>query len=387
MFTIKPLNEIAEAGLATLPQSDFKIEKASDNPEGIIVRSFNMHQMELPNELLGIARAGAGTNNIPIPRCTELGIPVFNAPGGNANAVKEMVLTALFLASRGVIPAYNWVQTLTDSKDLDADVEAGKKNFIGPELKGKKLGVVGLGAIGVLVANSALDLGMEVIGFDPFLSLESAWHLSSAVVRAESVEDVVSQCDYITLHIPLTEDTKHMYNDTLFQKTKKGARLMNFARGTLVDNQALLRAINNGTITKYISDFPESELLGHENIILMPHLGASTPESEENCAVMATISLREYLQHGNIKNSVNFPNCIVPFNGKPRVTVAHENTVNMIGQLAGTFANHSINIDKMVNNSKNNLAYTMFICDTLEDSDKLFQELQAIDGVLKVRFL
>ncbi|MFV0314409.1 MAG: 3-phosphoglycerate dehydrogenase family protein [Anaerotignum sp.] len=388
MFTIRTLNNIAPVGLNKLAKKEFEIDNNAENPEGIILRSFDMHNMELNDGLLAVARAGAGTNNVPVERCTQKGIPVFNAPGGNANAVKEMVLTGLFISSRRVVEGATWTESIATSQTLEKDIEAGKKNFTGPEILGKTLGVIGLGAIGVLVANAALDLGMNVVGYDPFLSLESAWHLSPSVDKAESVEDVVAKSDYITLHIPLNEKTKATFNENLFQKTKKGARLLNFARGGLVDNVALLKAIEDGTIARYVTDFPERELLGNKNILATPHLGASTPESEENCAIMVAEELRDYLFYGNIKHSVNFPNCTVPYNGKPRIAVSHKNMVNMIGQLGAVFTKYSINIDKLVNNSKNELAYNIIVCDTLpENEDDLVKDLYAINSVIRVRIL
>lgn len=387
MYTIRTLNQISERGLKRLCQNDFAIDATAENPHGIILRSFDMHQMELNEKLLVVARAGAGTNNVPIAKCTERGIPVFNAPGGNANAVKELVLAGMFISARRIVGGSKWVQSLTDCEDLDAKVEAGKKNYIGPELLGKTLGVIGLGAIGVLVANAALDLGMNVIGYDPYVSLESAWHLSPSVMKAESMEEVVSKSDYISLHVPLNEKTKHTFNQELFAATKKGARLLNFARGGLVDNEALLAAIADGTIARYVTDFPTKELLGNENIILTPHLGASTPESEENCAIMVTEQLRDYLYYGNVKNSVNFPNCTVPYTGKPRIGISHKNIVNMIGQLSAVFAKHGVNIDKWVNNSKGELAYNLVVCDELpEDIDGFLAELQKVDHVIRVRW-
>jgi len=392
MYSIRTLNNIADVGLAKFNKQKSNqrcvVDNETKDPHGIILRSYNMHDIEPNESLLGISRAGAGTNNIPIERYTQKGIPVFNTPGGNANAVKELVLAGLLLSSRRITAGAVWTQALVDEADLDKAIEAGKKEFMGPEISGKTLGVIGLGAIGVLVANAALDLGMEVVGFDSYLSLESAWHLSPSVERAESVEDVVAKSDYISLHIPLTPETKHCYNDELFANTKKGARLLNFARGGLVESQALMTALDNGTIVHYITDFPAKELLGHKNIITTPHLGASTPESEENCAIMAAKALREYLYFGNIKNSVNFPNCIVPYNGKPRITVCHRNIVNMIGQLGAVFTKYSINIDKLVNNSKGDVAYNIIVCDSLpENEDALIRDLYAIDSVIRVRLL
>lgn len=386
MYKIRTLNSIASVGLKKLTAKQFDVSDKIENPDGIIVRSFDMHQMELPASLLAVARAGAGTNNIPINKCSDKGIVVFNTPGANANAVKELVLSAMFLSSRKIVEGANWTQTLAGNEDLEKTVEAGKKQFIGPEIMGKRLGVIGLGAIGVLVANAARSLGMDVMGFDPYLSIDAAWHLSSSVNKAASIEDIVSQCDYITMHIPLNESTKYMYNDELFSVTKKGARLLNFSRGELVDPKALIRAVEKGVIERYITDFPNEVLLGNENIIVTPHLGASTPESEENCAEMAAKELREYLLYGNIKNSVNFPNCIIPYNGKTRISVAHKNIPNMIGSIATAFANEDINIDNMINKSKGDLAYTLVVCDDLKGkNDLLLEKIKSIKGVISTR--
>ena len=390
MYTIRTLNNIAATGLAKLPEDRFIIDNNAEDAEGIILRSFDMHKMELNKNLLAVARAGAGTNNIPINKCTEMGVPVFNTPGANANAVKELVLAGLFASSRRIIAGSNWVQTLKGiGTDVEKAIEANKKQYTGPEIAGKTLGVIGLGAIGVQVANAALDLGMDVIGYDPFLSLESAWHLSPNVVHEESMEELVAKADYITLHIPLNDKTRHTFNEKLFSVTKPGARLLNFARGGLVDNEALKKAIADGIIARYMTDFPSEDLLGDPwNIIVTPHLGASTPESEENCAIMAAQEMREYLTFGNIKNSVNFPNCVVPYNGKPRICICHQNIVNMIGQLGAVFTKYSVNIDKLVNNSKGELAYNIIVCDNLpENIQDMIDDLNAINTVIKVRIL
>lgn len=386
MYNIKTLNNISAVGLGKLPQGEFQISDTITNPDGILVRSFDMHGMELNDNLLAVARAGAGTNNIPIDECTQQGIPVFNTPGANANAVKELVLTGLFISSRRVIDGANWVQSLQGTENVEKAVEAGKKQFIGPEIAGKKLGVIGLGAIGVLVANAALDLGMEVIGYDPFLSIDSAWNLSSTAKHASSLEEVVSQSDYITLHIPLNEKTKYTFDKHLFAETKRGVRLLNFARGGLVETEALKEALEKGIVSRYVLDFPSEDLLGVENVIVTPHLGASTPESEENCAAMAAEEIREYLRYGNIKNSVNFPNCSVPHTGKPRVAVSHKNIVNMIGSLSSVFTKYEINIDNMVNKSKGELAYNLIVCDDLKGKEKeIVEEIYQINSVIKVR--
>ncbi len=388
MFTIRTLNQISDKGLSKLPQNTFSVDADAKNPHGIILRSYDMHGMELNDELLAVARAGAGTNNIPIDECSIKGIPVFNTPGANANAVKELVLAGLLVSSRRIIDGSKWVQSLAGTDDIEKQVEAGKKQFTGPEISGKTLGVIGLGAIGVKVANAAIDLGMDVIGYDPFLTLESAWHLSAAVDKAESLEQLVANSDYITLHIPLNNNTKNTFNKDLFAVTKKGVRLLNFARGGLIDHTALKDAIDEGIVARYITDFPSADLLGNENIVVTPHLGASTPESEENCAVMAAEELRDYLLYGNIKNSVNFPGCVVPYSGKPRVAISHSNIVNMIGQLGAVFTKHRINIDKMVNNSKGELAYNIIVCDNLPENEEAFlNELYSINSVRRVRLL
>ena len=388
MYRIKTMNKIASAGLDQLDKSRFQVGEDVENEDGILVRSAKMHDYVFPDALRAIARAGAGTNNIPIDRCSESGIVVFNTPGANANAVKELVLAGLLVSSRRIINGAQWVQTLTDNENVEKAVEAGKKQFIGPEIAGKTLGVIGLGAIGVLVANAALDLGMDVVGYDPFLTLEAAWHLSASVDKAETLEELVAKSDYITIHIPLNDKTRDTFDEKLFAVTKKGARLLNFARGGLVNNDALKDAIEKGIIARYITDFPDETLLGNENIIVLPHLGASTPESEENCAEMAAVELREYLRYGNIRNSVNFPGCIVPYSGKPRIAISHSNIVNMIGQLGAVFTKHHINIDKMVNNSKGELAYNIIVCDNLPENIKeLVDDLYAIHSVKKVRVL
>lgn len=388
MYNVLTLNAISDVGLSKLPAKDFSIADKIENPEGIILRSFAMHDMELPGSLIAVARAGAGTNNIPIDKCSEKGIVVFNTPGANANAVKELVLTGLLLSSRKIVEGIEWTKGLKGQENIDKLVEKGKAKFIGPEIKGKKLGVIGLGAIGVMVANSARSLGMEVLGFDPFLSVNAAWNLSSSVIKAESIEAVVSQCDYITIHIPLNDKTKGMYNKSLFNVTNKGARLLNFSRGELVDTTALKEAIDDGTITTYVTDFPSEEIIGFDNIIVTPHLGASTPESEENCAEMAALELKDYLMWGTIKNSVNFPDCEVPDTGKARIAVAHRNIPNMVSSIAAVFAKECINIDNLTNKSKGNWAYTMVDVDELNGNGvDIINELKAIKGVVKARIV
>lgn len=388
MFKIRALNNISQIGLTKLTKQDMMVVSDEKDPDAIMIRSFDMRDMELNPSLLAVARAGAGTNNIPIDRCTAMGIPVFNTPGANANAVKELVLAGMLVLSRRVIAGANWTQELKGCGDVEKAVEAGKKQFTGPEIAGKKLGIIGLGAIGVQVANAAIDLGMEVIGYDPFLTIESAWHLSSNVKHVESLEELVGQSDYISLHIPLNKETKNTFNKELFAVTKPGLRLLNFARGGLVDTEALKDAIQSGIVTRYIVDFPSEDLLGIEHVIVTPHLGASTPESEENCAIMATEELKGYLRYGNIRNSVNFPDCYVHYAGKPRIAISHKNVVNMIGQLGAVFTKYSINIDNMVNKSKGNLAYNLIVCDDFNGKEaELLEDLYKINSVIKVRIL
>ena len=388
MYTIRTLNNIAKTGLAKLPEQDFVIDEKAENPEGIILRSFDMHKMELNENLLAVARAGAGTNNIPIEKCTQKGVPVFNTPGANANAVKELVLAGLFASSRRIIAGAAWVQGLKDNcENVEKAVEAGKKEFTGPEIAGKTLGVIGLGAIGVQVANAALDLGMEVIGYDPFLSLESAWHLSPNVVHEESMEELVAKADYITLHIPLNDKTRNTFDEKLFAATKPGARLLNFARGGLVDNAALKKAIADGIIARYMTDFPSEDLLGDPaNIIVTPHLGASTPESEENCAIMAAQEIREYLTYGNIKNSVNMPTVAMAKSGSVRVTVIHKNQPNMIAFITDTISKDGVNIASFEDKNRGAIAYSIIDCDT-DVSTSVVSDIEKIDGVIKVRVI
>ena len=388
MYNILTLNAISPKGLDKLPGENFAVSGDIVNPDGIIVRSADMHEYNFPDSLLCVARAGAGTNNIPLDKCAEKGIVVFNTPGANANAVKELVIAALLLASRKIVEASEWTKTLKGQPDMDKLVESGKKKFAGPEITGKKLGVLGLGAIGVLVANAALALGMEVIGYDPYLSVQSAWHISGQVELAKSIEEVVSQSDYVTIHTPLNDSTKGMVNAELLKKFKKGARLINIARGGLVDPAAVAEALDNGILAKYVADFAAEELLGKENVITLPHLGASTPESEENCAVMAAKELKEYIEYGNIKNSVNFPNCEAPYTGKARVTIAHQNIPNMVGSITAIFAKENLNIDNMINKSRGDWAYTIIDFDSLGDKhDSLLNELKGLKGVVKPRIV
>ena len=386
MFKVETLNSISQAGLRHLDPKLYQVGDKVENPDGIILRSFDMHGMELPDSVLAVARAGAGTNNIPVDEYAQKGVVVFNTPGANANAVKELVILGMLLSSRKVFQGMEWVNSQKDDPNIEKIVEKGKSQFVGPEIEGKTLGVVGLGAIGVMVANVAYRLGMRVVGYDPFLSVDAAWHMSRHVHRAETLGDLVAQCDYVTLHIPLNNATRGMYNASLFAATKKGCHLLNFARGGLVDTAALKDAMADGTIATYITDFPTADVATLPNVMLIPHLGASTPESEENCAEMAALQLRNFLEFGNIKNSVNFPNCEMPYTGQVRIAITHENKPNMVSSITSVLAKEGINIDNMTNKSKGNFAYTLLDVDGLGSGKAtLLASLSAIDGVSGAR--
>ncbi len=384
MYQIQTLNKISKKGLGRLG-SDYTCADEIANPDGIILRSFKMHDMELPESLRAVARAGAGVNNIPIEKCTDQGIVVFNTPGANANAVKELVLAALLLSSRKIVQGIEWTKTLAGEGDgISALVEKGKSNFVGPEIYGKTLGVIGLGAIGVKVANDAHHLGMDVIGYDPYLSVDAAWHLTRFAHKATDLHEVLEKADYITIHVPATPQTKGMFNSEAFAAMKTGARLLNFSRDSLVDEADVIAALESGKLASYVTDFATEGLLGRDNVICMPHLGASTPESEENCAVMAADEIKDFLENGNIKNSVNFPNCDMGKATGKRITILHKNIPNMLGQF--TEALSSTNIDNMLNKSKGDNAYTMI--DIAGDCDSpVINAIKAIEGVIKVTVL
>ena len=385
MYEILTLNKIAKIGLDKLGDN-FTVTDQVKNPDGIMLRSFAMHDMELPENLKAVARAGAGTNNIPIDKCSEKGIVVFNTPGANANAVKELAIGALFLASRDVVGGIKWAETLKEEGDaVPKLVEKGKSAFVGPEIAGKTMGVIGLGAIGVMVANAANSLGMEVLGYDPFISVDAAWHLSRKVVHVNNINELFAKCDYITLHLPLNDKTKYTINKDTIALMKDGARIINFSRNELVNNEDILAAIAEGKIAKYVTDFPSADLIGVENVVCIPHLGASTPESEDNCAVMASQELRDYLENGNIKNSVNFPACNAPRETAVRICVIHKNIPAMINAFTSFFADNNINIENLINKSKNDYAYT--ILDTASDIPEIEDKLLGIDGVIKVRVI
>ncbi|MFZ7944125.1 phosphoglycerate dehydrogenase [Neobacillus sp. 19] len=389
--TIKTLNNIAESGLKVLNQDQFSVDNNSENPDAIVVRSFNMHTFEFGNNLKAIARAGAGVNNIPVDQCTEQGIVVFNTPGANANAVKEMVLTSLMALSRNLFAGVAWTKTLDgEGEQVSKLVEAGKKKFVGKEIKGKTLGVIGLGAIGALVANDALDLDMDVIGFDPFISVDTAWNLSRNVQRAMSLEQLFAESDYITVHVPLTNDTKGMFNKNTFSIMKPGVYILNFSRGELVNEIDMAVALEDGIVGKYMTDFPNENVLKMKNTICTPHLGASTTESEENCAIMAARQVKEFLGTGNIKNSVNFPNVSLPYTGKQRVAAFHQNVPNMVGQITSTVSSYHLNIADMVNRSRGEYAYTMIDIDDKINGDiipGLVEKIGQIDGIVTARII
>lgn len=383
-MNICTLNKIAACGTARF-DGKYTITEDLAGATGVMVRSAAMHDMELPESLLAIARAGAGVNNIPVDKCTDAGIVVFNTPGANANAVKELVIAALLISSRKVIAGAAWAQSLKGEGDAVAKlVEKGKSAFAGPEIKGKKLGVIGLGAIGILVANAAHSLGMDVYGYDPYLSVDAAWGLSRAIHHATSLDQIFSSCDYITVHVPLTPDTKEMFNAAAFDAMPQGVRILNFSRAELVNVNDMKAALASGKVAAYVVDFPTEEVLGVENIIAIPHLGASTPESEDNCAVMAADELMNFIENGNIVNSVNFPTVDVPRSTDTRICVLHRNIPNMLTQISGVVSAQGINIDSMVNKSKKDNAYT--ILDVQGDPDEeAFAKIGAIDGVIRVR--
>jgi len=385
MFKIQTLNNIAEKGLSILKNDGYTTEADISDPDGILVRSQKMHDMELGPSLKAIARAGAGVNNIPIDHCSDRGIVVFNTPGANANSVKELVLSGLLLSSRKIQQGLQWTQTLSGKgSDVTKLVEKQKSSFAGPEIAGKTLGVVGLGAIGVIVSNAATALGMEVIGYDPFISVESAWGLSRSVNRARSLESLYSKCDYITIHVPLNEQTSGMLNAKAFGQMKKGVRILNFARGPLVNNADIIDAVDKGIVSAYVTDFPEDELLGHENILCVPHLGASTPEAEENCAVMAANQIKDFLETGNITNSVNFPECRTDATSPERLVVANRNIPNMVGQITAVLAEENINILDMLNKHRDELAYNIINIDR-RVTEHSMSRIKEIEGVIMVR--
>ena len=386
MFKIQTLDKITDHGLAELSNKHFTVSTSAKNPDGVLVKDHILTQKDLNENLKAIAETGTVTDNIPEESCSEKGIVVFNTPGANANAVKELVIAGLLFASRNVIDGISWTQSLTTADNVVDLVEKNKSRFIGPEISGRTLGVVGLGSIGVLVANACRGLGMRVLGYDPYISVDAAWGLSRGVRKAPDLDSLLAECDYLSIHVPSNSETSDMFNADVFEKCKKGLRLLNFSSAEIVDNIAVKEAINNNTLACYITDFPVKSLLGNNKIITIPNLGASTPESEDNCALMAAIQLREYLLYGNIKNSVNFPDCEIPYTGKKRVCVIHRNVARLVGPITSLFADRGININNMLSKSKGDYAYTMIDIDA-DLVDGIEESLMSVDNVLKVRVI
>lgn len=386
MYKIQTLNNISDVIHKQLTAEKYLISSDEPIPDGVLVRSYSMHDMELPDSLLAIARAGAGTNNIPIDECSKRGIVVFNTPGANANAVAELVVCGLMLGSRNVAGGIDWVAALKGKGDeLPKLVEKGKGQFAGPEVRGKTLGIVGLGAIGAIVANTAAQgLGMEVMGYDPYISVESAWSLSRAIKRSTSVDEIYQHADYITIHVPLTDSTRGMINAATIAKMKDGAHLLNFSRAELVDADAIAAALESGKIASYVTDFPTEAVLAMKNTVSIPHLGASTPESEENCASMAARELRDYLESGQIRNSVNFPEILLGYSEGTRILIIHENEPGMVSAISAAIGARKININNMLNKSRKAMAVTVLELDKMPDQ-RLLTELLALPGVIRVR--
>lgn len=384
MFHYHCLNPIAQVGLDGFNANYVKTNTV-DNADGILVRSASMHDMDLPDSLLAVARAGAGVNNIPLDKCAEKGIVVFNTPGANANGVKELVIAGMLLASRDIVGGINWAAEDAADENIAKATEKEKKKFAGTEIEGKKLGVIGLGAIGVKVANTAVHLGMEVLGYDPYVSVNAAWNLSRSVKHVFHVDEIFTECDYITVHVPLMDSTKGMINEEAISKMKDGVILLNFARDLLADEKAILAGIEAGKIRRYVTDFPNPTTAGQKGCIVIPHLGASTEESEDNCAVMAVKELKEYLENGNIVNSVNYPNCDMGVPAQAgRIAIAHKNIKNMIGKFSTILGDNGINITDMTNKSRGEYAYSMLDLENPVNED-IVAKLRAIDGVFRVR--
>ena len=389
MYHVKTMNKISKIGLAQLDDR-FEISDTMEHEDAILVRSAKLHDYDFPAELLCIARAGAGVNNIPLDRAADAGIVVFNTPGANANGVKELTIAALLLASRKISQGITWVKEQSAAgADISAVVEKGKSAYVGPEIMGKTLGVVGLGAIGVLVANAAISLGMNVVGYDPMISVEHAWTLSRDIRRETSMDALIAACDFITIHVPLSDKTRGMIGVRALSLCKKGVRIMNFARGGLVDEDALLAALEDGRVAAYVTDFPSDALLGAKNVICIPHLGASTPESEENCAVMAAAQTRDFLEHGIIRNSVNLPAVDVAPANKPRLLCIHENVPNVLGSITSTVASFGLNISDLVNRSRGAMAVSVVDIDEVPQGTRaaLVEKAAAINGMKRVRLL
>ncbi len=387
MYKILTLNNISVAGLERMPRENYEIASEIQHPDGILLRSFKMHEMDVPESLKAIGRAGAGVNNIPVDKMSSKGVAVFNAPGANANAVKELVIAGMLMGCRNLCQAWDFARQLEgDDETITKQVEAGKKNFGGFELPGRTLGVVGLGAIGRYVANAALDLGMNVIGFDPGITVEGAWQLSSRVGKASSIDELLPKVDFVTFHVPLVDATKHMINAERLKTMRDNAVILNFARNGIIDDEAVSAAIKAGKVYSYVCDFPSNLLKNHERVITLPHLGASTKEAEDNCAIMVAEQVRDYLENGNVKNSVNFPEVNMPRTEGHRMAVVNSNVPNMVGQISSALADKGLNIIDMLNKSRGDLAYTLIDIDKPVE-DALLNELSAIEGVLSVRMV
>ena len=386
MYRVKTYNKISEKGLGLFNTETYSVSPDTESPEAIILRSYKLEEDSINNNICCIARAGAGVNNIPVQACSENGIVVFNTPGANANAVKEMVVCGLFLASRDVTGALEFSASLDKESDVGKTVEGNKSKFKGPEIKGKSLGVIGLGAIGVMVANTARELGMEVYGYDPFLSIDHAWELNREVHKVNGPDEIYKKCDYITIHVPLISSTKGLVNSEVVSQMKEGTRLLNFSRGGLVDDDAVLEGIVSGKIARYVTDFPDVRLLGNPNVVCIPHLGASTYESEINCAVMAVNQIKDYLENGNIVNSVNYPGCSIVPGSPTRICIIHRNAPEVLSQISAILARDHINIDNLINKGREDYAYTIVDTDS-EIDEKVKADINSIDGVIKVRVI
>ena len=380
-FNIKLINKIEKGGLKLFEKTAYTVGEGVENPDAYIVRSASLHEVEFEPNLLAIARAGAGVNNIPLDRCTEKGIVVFNTPGANANGVKELAMAALLISSRKITDGIEWAKTLKGQPDVEKLVEKGKSKFAGSEIKGKKLGVIGLGAIGGLVANCAYNLGMDVIGCDPFITVNAAWSLSRAVEKAETYEEIYEKSDYITLHVPSVAATKGLINKDTIAKMKDGVRIINLSRGDIVNNNDIIEALGTGKVACYVTDFPCDALIGVDGVIAIPHLGASTLEAEENCAVMAVQQIMDYLENGNIVNSVNFPTVTNPRNAKHRICILHKNIPNMLAQFSSTLSAKNLNIESLANNSLKDIAYS--IIETNDDINDIISTIRSLDGVIR----
>jgi len=384
MFRIQTLNKISPCGLELFPRDRYEVASDIPNPDAILVRSADMNDMVIPPTVLAIARAGAGYNNIPVSRCSEGGVVVFNTPGANANAVKELTLAALLLSSRNIIGGINWAASSADKSDIAELIEKEKSKFTGPELKGKTLGVIGLGAIGVMVANDAMALGMKVIGFDPYISVDAAWHLSSNVTRADSLESLLVKSDYVSLHIPQSESTKGLLDADKFGIIKKDARVINLSRNALVKDKDVIEALEAGKISSYVTDFPSQELLACKKVIGIPHLGASTPEAEDNCAIMAVQQIIDYLEQGAVQNSVNFPKCRLEQRFPHRLLVVNRNIPNMVGQITTNLAGANINIQDMINHHRDDYGYSVIDSDQ-KIPDSALDQIRKVNGIIRVR--